>query len=657
MFDNAQDNIFQLMKMDPYPRFLKSEAYSKLLMYPPNPSDFSANHSSTVSGPSPSQVPHPLSALVLGGFMHQAERQDGWVEMREHDGVILSWRKMGDMYCTRGIGIVACDPSELFHIINDIGKRKMWDDLFCEGRELERLDNELSICYLSWHNPQSSTQTQSPNTDKTLQTTNKDAASSHALTPRDFVVLRVARANKEDGSFLSVTKSVSHPNIPPQQGFVRGEMESSGFIIRPCGPCQSLVIYLAQVDPRGKLPEVVDTHLLQQRPLCILQLRQVVRKLKLPDFYANPFAASAPAVAGKRWNRASVYVPNTRIFDATNHSMTLANIWSGAGGSANPTSPPSEYLSYSPTFTHTLPNPSNGSDTPSDPNTTTHPHSKIENTELTSSAKTDVELATIPILVTEPTPQPLVDASSQSFVTHGPSPNPTLPDNKPELIVTPDGADTTKTITRRIIGTPPSSPITGRSKANTQLIIGTPPDSPSKIKSSHIIRSPPDSPISSKNKTNLLSSPGEATKNKFHHTLIPDSASDIKGNNNKTHTKVAATPPDSPNSMKSKSTSKLNLGTPPDSPSSLKSRSAGKINLSHSPYSSDGEFSDVDENTHSPTPKKKGSVLNLFAFAKSSSSVSPSTSLSSSGCDDEKQSIWQRATKKFNSSPKHSDGE
>jgi hypothetical protein len=349
------------------------------------------------------------------------------------------------------------------------------------------------------------------------------------------------------------------------------------------------------------------------------------------------------------------------------------NIWNSSGGGSGRSSPTTggsggsspitttDYIaSYNPTPTNLATNTNNGSDSSNDSYKPNHLHSKIEPTELTTESGTNTETTstpTQPTPKTEPTPQPEVDAG-QSFSTRGSSPNP-LFDSKPELTVTPDGADT-KVITRRIIGTPPSSPITSRSKLNNQLIIGTPPDSPSKIKTSHvIIGTPPDSPTSTKNKTNMnsnLAIPGETAKNKHHLALIPDSASDIKGNNTKTNNKLRpTTPPDSPGSMKSKSTSKLNHNTPPDSPSALKSKSAGKLNLSPSPYSSDGEVSDVDENSHSPTPKKKGSMLNLFAFSKLSPSSSPSSS--PSGLDDEKQSIWQRATKKFNSSPKQSDVE
>lgn len=112
--------------MDPYPRFLKSEVYTQLLTFRPEsesvPYPFhdcrgvmrvmrewrSGESKETfwyylfiylfmnlflrVSRNSQQQQ-HPLASMVMYGFTQAAERQEGWVEMREHDGVIISWRK------------------------------------------------------------------------------------------------------------------------------------------------------------------------------------------------------------------------------------------------------------------------------------------------------------------------------------------------------------------------------------------------------------------------------------------------------------------------------------------------------------------------------------------------------------------------------------
>lgn len=55
-------------------------------------------------------------------------------------------------------------------------------------------------------------------------------------------------------------------------------MEASGFIIRPCGGSQSLVVYLAQIDPKGKIPKSIEAYVSQQRPLCISKIRRLVNE-------------------------------------------------------------------------------------------------------------------------------------------------------------------------------------------------------------------------------------------------------------------------------------------------------------------------------------------------------------------------------------------
>jgi hypothetical protein len=47
-----------------------------------------------------SEERHPLEEMVSEGFLQAAERQDGWEEMREHDGVIIARRKyVGHLFC------------------------------------------------------------------------------------------------------------------------------------------------------------------------------------------------------------------------------------------------------------------------------------------------------------------------------------------------------------------------------------------------------------------------------------------------------------------------------------------------------------------------------------------------------------------------------
>lgn len=90
-------DIFHLMKMDPYPRFLKSEAYSQLLAFRPDKDGaYLLCLKSRILLPFfefISKERHPLEEMVSEGFLQAAERQDGWEETREQDGVIISRKR------------------------------------------------------------------------------------------------------------------------------------------------------------------------------------------------------------------------------------------------------------------------------------------------------------------------------------------------------------------------------------------------------------------------------------------------------------------------------------------------------------------------------------------------------------------------------------
>lgn len=51
-------------------------------------------------------------------------------------------------------------------------------------------------------------------------------------------------------------RSIVHRDEPPRKGYVRGELESSGFVIKavPGDPKNSNVTYLVQINPKGHIP-------------------------------------------------------------------------------------------------------------------------------------------------------------------------------------------------------------------------------------------------------------------------------------------------------------------------------------------------------------------------------------------------------------------
>nr|QOQ51176.1 class III HD-Zip protein [Ginkgo biloba] len=74
---------------------------------------------------------------------------------------------------------------------------------------------------------------------------------------RDFCTLRYTSV-LEDRNLVVCERSLSLGMVPPSEGFVRAEMLSSGYLIRPCGGVGSIVYIVDHMDlEAGRAPEVL----------------------------------------------------------------------------------------------------------------------------------------------------------------------------------------------------------------------------------------------------------------------------------------------------------------------------------------------------------------------------------------------------------------
>ena len=67
---------------------------------------------------------------------------------------------------------------------------------------------------------------------------------------RDFVMSRSVKVN-DDGSISANHVSVEHPEMGDQKGYVRGEIDVSGYYITPTGDNSCKCYYVVQLDPKG----------------------------------------------------------------------------------------------------------------------------------------------------------------------------------------------------------------------------------------------------------------------------------------------------------------------------------------------------------------------------------------------------------------------
>lgn len=566
MFGEAQDNVFQLMKMDSYPRFIKSDIYLELLQF---------------RGHLDSNQRHPLEQMVSEGFMHAAERQDGWDDVKEQDGVIISRKKVADIYCMRGVGIVEAPPSVVYDLVSDVSKRKQWDELYCAGHEVERLDNNLVVYYMSWNSP------------------NKLAFN------RDFVVLRVVRENKEEGSFLCASKSVAHPDVPARQGFVRGEMESSGFIIRPCGPSQSLVVYLAQIDPKGKIPKTIENYVSQQRPMCIAKIRRLLQERKndvKPTRSKMDEDQWRGASSSRRMNRVSVYVPNSRIFNIANNVTDinvganvaeLMNNFNGLADFSNSDANPAGSNANLNASTNTNPTPDANS---SNTNPTTNPTPTPSTNSAPISVNNDSN-DSLNILVTPTIPSSITPSQTNNNGA----------DDSVQTSTSPFSGDSTKSNSKLDISHKPNDNNSPTSKSNSKLNLdsNTSPTSKSNSKLNLSSSSSDDLKTSkSGSKLNLQSSGSsssiEGDSDNSQATKKSNSKLNVSSGNNAT---------DDNTTKKSGSKLLINFGFGKGDDEKAK-KSGSKLNLT-----------DQSSNNNDTDSKKSNSKLNLSGSNESDDST------------------------------------
>jgi hypothetical protein len=248
LYDHAQVETFKLMQSDPFPRFLKSCFYSAM---------YASAHQKNIN------IPDRVFEEILKD--EDETTDNGWgpaVFCKDGVKVYKKMYKDSRIYCFRSSTVISVPPLEVFKMVTDLNKRHLWDDIFVKGRVVEDLGQLLlsssvgayiytkidalsflgdgvQILHMEWKSP------------KKLLVHN-----------RDFVTLRVQRpagiASSTTGgisgvgknnSLISIMRSIVHSAVPPQKGYVRGELESSGFVVTPNpeNPYSCKVTYVVQV--------------------------------------------------------------------------------------------------------------------------------------------------------------------------------------------------------------------------------------------------------------------------------------------------------------------------------------------------------------------------------------------------------------------------
>ncbi|KAH9301726.1 hypothetical protein KI387_013309, partial [Taxus chinensis] len=161
-----------------------------------------------------------------------------------------------DGVAARACGLVGMDSSRVADVLKD---RPAW---FRDCRRMEMLGAlttssgaTVEFLYTQMYSPTTLTQA------------------------RDFCTLRYTSV-LEDRNLVVCERSLNLGTVPPREGFVRAEMLSSGYLIRPCGEVGSIVYIVDHMDfEAGQVPEVLrpmyESSAVMAQKLTIAALRHL----------------------------------------------------------------------------------------------------------------------------------------------------------------------------------------------------------------------------------------------------------------------------------------------------------------------------------------------------------------------------------------------
>ena len=183
-----------------------------------------------------------------------ATSDDGWKLDKEKSGVVIHHRYSEDspIVMMRGKTTIAASAEDVLKCTEDYETRKKWDELFNGGEVLKTIDDSHQVITLKFKSP------------------------SMVVSNRDFVMARAVK--KEGNVILSNHVSVPYPDHGEQKGYVRGEIDVSGYVIEPLDNGKCSCTYVVQLDPKGWVPTVVVNTVASKQPMVLAKLRDHLQK-------------------------------------------------------------------------------------------------------------------------------------------------------------------------------------------------------------------------------------------------------------------------------------------------------------------------------------------------------------------------------------------
>lgn len=190
-------------------------------------------------------------AMVKEAMQEIAADAEGWKEVSKANDITV-WKKAGDgaIMNVRGRTTIKGPAATVLALYLDGDRAKELDPSLITSRDVEKFDAHNAVVYESF----------------------KGLA---IVSGRDFCTLSAQRC-LEDGTLVSVAKSVEHEKCPEEKKMVRAEIALHGFIVKSTGDTSCTVDYLTMVNLKGKIPAWVKNKLADEEPLVLGLIRKIV---------------------------------------------------------------------------------------------------------------------------------------------------------------------------------------------------------------------------------------------------------------------------------------------------------------------------------------------------------------------------------------------
>ncbi|OUU06771.1 MAG: hypothetical protein CBC00_10345 [Verrucomicrobia bacterium TMED40] len=191
-----------------------------------------------------------------------ANSEDGWVKVKEKDGVVVYEKEIGDRTAFRGVAILEGTPEKLVGILHNTERWRYWIEDLDEGRELERISPFHAVYYQA--------------IDTLFPASNRDLVFESVIT------------READSSILIKMRSIEHPLAPETVG-VRAALLYTSYKIEPLPENRMKVVFENLSDPGGRLPNFLVDWASKSYPISLIQglqkemMESAQKKASLPE--------------------------------------------------------------------------------------------------------------------------------------------------------------------------------------------------------------------------------------------------------------------------------------------------------------------------------------------------------------------------------------